>query len=333
MLVVAMLAAAGGVYAYDSGRETLIPERVSIGNVDVGGLQAADAEQRLQAQLLAPLKEPVVVRAGDERYELGAREARIRANISASVAEAVATGRDGSILTRTWRGLSGATTDRRIDPEVEFSAAAVQRLVDRVRVDMSREARDAEVDFETVSVTESKTGRTIDAKALKSSVIAALTDPSSDREVRAKLEKVAPKVSTEDVADKYPTILVVDRSSFRIRLYKNLEQVESYPIALGAAGQETPSGLYDIQNKAVNPAWHVPNSDWAGELAGRVIPPGPDNPIKSRWLGIYDGVGVHGTSDRGSIGSNASKGCIRMLIEDVEALYERVDVGAPIYIS
>jgi lipoprotein-anchoring transpeptidase ErfK/SrfK len=59
----------------------------------------------------------------------------------------------------------------------------------------------------------------------------------------------------------------------------------------------------------------------------------PENPLKSRWLGIYDGVGIHGTSDRASIGSNASHGCLRMLVEDVEDLYPQVPVGAPIYIA
>jgi lipoprotein-anchoring transpeptidase ErfK/SrfK len=77
----------------------------------------------------------------------------------------------------------------------------------------------------------------------------------------------------------------------------------------------------------------VPTSSWAGELAGRVIPPGPENPIKARWMGIYDGAGIHGTDARGSIGTNASHGCIRMLIEDVVELYDKVPVGAPVYIA
>ena len=72
-----------------------------------------------------------------------------------------------------------------------------------------------------------------------------------------------------------------------------------------------------------------------GGLAGRHGHPrrDPSNPLKSRWLGIYDGVGVHGTSDRGSIGSNASHGCIRMLVEDVEKLYDQVPIGTPIFIN
>ena len=137
----------------------------------------------------------------------------------------------------------------------------------------------------------------------------------------------------EKLADEYPVVVTVDRGGYRLSLFKRLERVRVYPIAVGQAGLETPAGLYKIQNKAINPAWHVPDSDWAGDLAGTVIPGGaPDNPIKARWLGVYDGVGVHGTDARGSIGSNASHGCIRMLIEDVERLYEEVPVGTPIFI-
>ena len=59
----------------------------------------------------------------------------------------------------------------------------------------------------------------------------------------------------------------------------------------------------------------------------------PSNPIKARWLGIYDGVGIHGTSDDASIGSNASHGCIRMHVADVEKLYDQVPVGTAVYIA
>jgi lipoprotein-anchoring transpeptidase ErfK/SrfK len=84
----------------------------------------------------------------------------------------------------------------------------------------------------------------------------------------------------------------------------------------------------------VNPAWSVPNSDWAGDLAGQVIPGGtPQNPLKARWMGIYNGAGIHGTDAAGSIGSAASHGCIRMLIPDVVELYDQVPVGAPVYIA
>jgi lipoprotein-anchoring transpeptidase ErfK/SrfK len=64
-----------------------------------------------------------------------------------------------------------------------------------------------------------------------------------------------------------------------------------------------------------------------------VIPPGPENPIKSRWMGIYAGAGIHGTDAVSSIGQRASHGCIRMLIPDVVELYDRIPVGTPVFIS
>ena len=82
----------------------------------------------------------------------------------------------------------------------------------------------------------------------------------------------------------------------------------------------------------MNPSWHVPNSDWAGSLAGTVVPPGPSNPIKARWMGIYDGAGIHGTDATSSIGTAASHGCIRMTVPDVIDLYPRVPIGTPVLI-
>lgn len=84
----------------------------------------------------------------------------------------------------------------------------------------------------------------------------------------------------------------------------------------------------------MNPAWHVPNESWAGDLAGRVIPPGsPDNPLIARWLGFTDGAGIHGTDDIASLGTAASHGCIRMSIPDVIRLYRLVPVHTPIYVG
>jgi lipoprotein-anchoring transpeptidase ErfK/SrfK len=82
----------------------------------------------------------------------------------------------------------------------------------------------------------------------------------------------------------------------------------------------------------VNPTWYVPNEEWAGELAGSVVPPGPENPLKARWMGFYGGAGIHGTDDLASLGTAASHGCIRMSIPDVTELYEQVSVGTPVAI-
>ena len=127
---------------------------------------------------------------------------------------------------------------------------------------------------------------------------------------------------------------MVDRGGFKLNFYKNLKLQKTYPIAVGQVGLETPAGLYNIQNKAVNAAWSVPNSDWAGSLAGTVVPGGsPENPLKARWMGIFDGAGIHGTDDTGSLGTAASHGCVRMAIPDVIELYDQVEVQTPVYIG
>src|SRR5205085_9187085 len=173
----------------------------------------------------------------------------------------------------------------------------------------------------------------LDKAILRSRVQSALLKPgATERTVAPPIRRIHPQVTTQDLANKYSTAIIVNRNSHTLSLYKDLKLSKTYPIAVGMQGLETPAGLYDIENKQVNPYWHVPNSSWAGSLAGHVIPPGPDNPIKARWMGIIGGAGIHGTSDDASIGSNASHGCIRMHIPDVIDLYDRVPVGAAVYI-
>ena len=50
-------------------------------------------------------------------------------------------------------------------------------------------------------------------------------------------------------------------------------------------------------------------------------------------MGVTDGVGFHGTSEVGSLGTAASHGCIRMAVPDIEELYDQVPVGTPVYIG
>src|SRR5262249_40388141 len=148
----------------------------------------------------------------------------------------------------------------------------------------------------SIGAVPSATGIAVQGSELSSRIEAALTDVT-DPPLRVPVTTTAPKVSTRQLAARNPTIITVDRSSFRLRLWKNLHLVKTYTIAVGMAGLETPAGLYHIQDKEVNPSWHVPNSAWAGSLAGQTIPPGPADPIKARWMGIFNGAGIHGTDE------------------------------------
>jgi len=332
---VLVVAGVAGIFVWDASRSDVVANGVSIGPVDVSGLSRDEARARVQERLITPLNTPLTITAAGTSFALSAREAHIAANLDAMVDTAVKRSRTGGALARTWRSITGKKRDARIAPQVTFSRPAVQRLVDKVRVTVSRKAVDAKVDFqpEDISIRQARTGRAIDALKLRTDVQTALVSAVADRTISVPVTTVKPTVSGDKLAAKYPVVLAVDRGNFRISLFKKLKKVKVYPIAVGQAGLETPAGLYEIQNKAVNPAWHVPLSSWAGSLAGTVIPGGaPSNPIKARWLGVADGVGVHGTDARGSIGTNASHGCIRMLIEDVEKLYDEVPIGTPIYI-
>ena len=336
LLAVLLLAVAGGVYAYDSGRSDVIAKGVRVSGVDVGEMKPGEARDKLQQTLLEPLREPVRVRYKSRRFRLTARQTRIGIDLDSSVDAALARSHEGNMFSRTVRNLRGKRVDADVPVEVKYSKASVTRLVKRVSGELDRAPLDADVSFAggRIVTKASRTGRAVRTASLRRRINTALLSLDGPRTVRVHTRTVRPKVSTEKVADRYPAILMVDRGAFKLTLYKDLKPAKSYGIAVGQAGLDTPAGLYKIQNKAIDPAWSVPNSDWAGALAGQVIPGGtPENPLKARWLGVYNGVGIHGTADEGSIGSNASHGCIRMRVAEVKELYDEVPVGAPIYIA
>ncbi len=335
-LLVLLLVAAGSVFAYDGARTDRISEGITVAGITIGGMERDAARRVLEREMVAALEKPVVVHHDKSTWILGAREARITTNVDRVIAEALARSEAGGVLGRTWRRVSGETVDADLQPAVSFSDRAVVRMIDKVRKKVERPARDAQVRLTAsgIDAVAGRRGLEVQAGELHEAINAAIVSPTAERRFVAATRKVKPKVTRAGLVKRNPVVLIVNRSSFQLKVYKRLKLAKTYPIAVGKAGNDTPAGTYDIANKAVNPAWSVPNSDWAGALAGQVIPGGAaNNPLKSRWLGIFDGVGIHGTSDRGSIGSNASRGCLRMLVEDVEELYPQVPVGAKVLIA
>ncbi len=334
VVIVALLAGTVAAVAYDSSRDDLIASGVTVAGVDVGGMHAAEARRIVARELRKPLSRPVAVMHGTWKFELTAREAGVHADVDGMVDEALAASRNGNIVTRVARDLTGGEEDAQVPPRVTYSRAAVRRLVERVKTKVDRPARDAKVDFPSLDRVKEQPGFKVNAASLEQRVEQALSVPGVDRRVAAPVDRIQPKVTRAQLAKRYPVLLVADRDNFQLRLYKKLRLVHSYTVAVGAVGFDTPAGMYHIQNKAVDPAWTVPHSDWAGDLAGTVVPGGvPDNPLKARWLGIFNGAGIHGTDETYSLGHAASHGCIRMAIPDVIALYDQVPVGAPIYIA
>lgn len=333
--VLALLATTVGAYAWDASRAEEIAEGVRVANVELGGLSEAQAREALQRELVDPLAKPLVVKAHGERFKLGVRELDVHADVDGMLAEATAASREGWLPGRLWRYATGGEIEQEIEPRVAYSEIAVERFVEQIALEVNRPAQNATIEPATTSLTavQGQDGVEVREGELRRSIAEAIEEGGADRHVlEAPLERTKPEVTQGELANAYPVYLTVDRSSFTLRLFEDLKLAKEYTIAVGAVGWDTPAGLYNIQNKAVDPPWTVP--EWGGSLAGKTIPGGTaQNPLKARWLGIYDGAGIHGTDAVDSLGSAASHGCIRMAIPDVIELYDEVPVGAPIYIQ
>jgi lipoprotein-anchoring transpeptidase ErfK/SrfK len=334
-VVVLVVALVGGAFAYDSAQKDKIADGVTVAGVDVGGMDQGEAEAAVRRHLLAPLRHSLKVSYDGESWNLDGSKLKVRADVSDAVEQAVEESQDGGLPTRLVRYVTGGEVDAKIGADVSYSQPAINRFVRHVAEEINREPENASVDpaADSLEVVAGKPGRKVRDVQLTKELEGAVLNADVSRTIVASVHSTKPEVTTKDVASKYPSYLTLDRGTFTLRLWKNLKLAKTYTVAVGMEGLETPEGIYEIQEKEENPSWHVPDSAWAGDLAGQVIPPGPADPIKARWMAIYEGAGIHGTEETESLGSAASHGCVRMSIPDVEELYDQVEVGTPIFIG
>jgi lipoprotein-anchoring transpeptidase ErfK/SrfK len=336
ILTGAIVLLAAAMLIYDHARRDRIAEGVTIAGVPVGGLSEARARAKVERELISELNKPVRIRSGSRSWTLTARRAGLTVDAGNMVAQAVEASRRGSIFTRTVRGLFGGSVHHDVPLVVSYSHGAIRRLTAKIRTAVNRAPVDATVTPGAGGLEQvpSKPGLTVENRKLAGRIERALTATAPARSVSVPARTVKPAVSTAQLAQKYPAYIVVSRGEFKLRFYDHLELAKSYEIAVGMEGLETPAGLHHIEWEQVDPPWYVPNKAWAGSLAGTVVPPGPDDPLKARFMSFEGGAGIHGVdpSEYGSIGHDASHGCIRMRIPDVIALYDKSPVGTPVYI-
>ena len=319
LLVVAAPAAAQQPPAPTPAPEQRIAPGTKAGHLDVGGLTVPEASAKLQQSYGPALARNLSIQVAGRRFRLTMKHAKLAFDTALTAKHAYAQPGADVPLVITW--------DRK----------RVRRLTDRIARTVYLAPRNA-----TIRITlrhmvrkHSKTGRSLDGRALRAMVEAALVnaDPASSRIIRPARKVLKAKVTADKLASAYPTVITIDRAHFKLRLFKHLKFSKSYGVAVGQPAYPTPTGQFSIQDKQVNPAWTAPNSPWAGELAGTTTPGGSAaNPLRARWMGITNGVGIHGTSQEWSIGSRASHGCIRMRVADVIDLYPRVPLGTPVLI-
>lgn len=141
--------------------------------------------------------------------------------------------------------------------------------------------------------------------------------------------------------------VVINTTDNRFYLYRNKELIRegfcssgSYTMLMAEGERKwifkTPKGRYWIQGKTTSPVWRKP--DWAFVEEGLPVPPA-NHP--SRWeygvlgdyaLSIGDGYLIHGTLYKRFLGMPVTHGCIRLNDEDLEAIYNTLNIGSKVYI-
>jgi lipoprotein-anchoring transpeptidase ErfK/SrfK len=282
---------------------------VTVAGVRVGGLTAEPARRRIEASFLRPLR--IVTPRGVTPVDPA------RAGAVVDVDAAVA-----SALTATPR--SSIAVPVRYSPKL--AAAIVDDLARRFdRAPVSASVIGADVDGPRFSP--SKPGLAVDRKTMRTAIGQLLRDGS-----RAPLRLVTHPVPAPRTAASFGPVIVITRGANTLRLYRGKRLVRSFRVATGQAIYPTPAGVWRIVDKQRDPWWYPPTYDeWAKGL--KPVPPGPGNPLGTRWMGLNSpGVGIHGTDAPTSIGYSASHGCVRMQVPEAEWLFEHVHVGTPVVI-
>lgn len=176
--------------------------------------------------------------------------------------------------------------------------------------------------------------RLLEAGVLAQDAVTGFFDEQTEQAVRQFQETeelpVTGRVGQMTLSALGPRIMV-NLNRFELVLDRPGEQLVRFPIACGQPAWPTPVGKFEVYEKVKDPSWIPPDSPWAAEA--KTIPPGPDNPLGTRWIGLsWGGIGIHGTNASWTIGSASSHGCIRMHLSDIETLYEMVPEGAQVTI-
>ena len=289
-------------------RPSTIPAGVTIGgSVLVGGLSPAQATVVVKQFFARPL----TLRAGRSTLKVSPKTL----GASAYVGDAVKRAR----LVRP-----GAN----VPLKVAAPLPSIERYVKRLAARFDRPSVESRLLLRNARpfVTKEQVGRQLQRGAATRAIFTAVKTHAR-APIAIRLTTLVPSVTRTSIGD----VIVIRRGINKLELYDGMKLRRTFGVATGQARYPTPLGRFEIVVKWRNPWWYPPASDWAKDA--KPIPPGPGNPLGTRWMGISSpAVGIHGTPDAASIGYSASHGCIRMLIPEVEWLFEQVDTGTPVFI-
>jgi lipoprotein-anchoring transpeptidase ErfK/SrfK len=308
VFLIVVAAVASGAAAPSAQRMKVVPAGVQIGGVRVGGLTSEQARNAIRWWYDRP------VRFTFYGKHWTVRPAALGAAVNADQAvKAVLRARPNEHLALTTN----------VDPD------AIKRYVRALDGQLSVEAVDATASLKGLQpvIQAGKPGLALNRVRTAQRIEALLAIARRPQVVRPAARTLAPSVSTSD----FGSVVVIYRGSNELHLYKGARPWRTFQVATGQSIYPTPVGDWHVADMQRNPWWHPPDSAWAKGL--KPIPPGPGNPLGTRWMGLdAAGVGMHGTPDSASIGYSASHGCIRMRIPDAEWLFDHVHIGTPVFI-
>lgn len=329
-ILAVILAVVGSVVAYGYERlaSDLFYPGTRIGGVLVGSRTAPEAENLIRERFVAPLHEPMKITAADFSTEATPWEMGLRVDVHDLVRDALVDQQNAGFPKRMWHRAFGEERAVKVDSVVDEKVfkAYLQKTFERVNqepVDARLEIVEGKVKLRVVP---HQLGREVDAKAAEQRVFDAMMSGASSVELPVNVKQPAL------VTDSFDTAIIISTSANILKLYGKGELRKTYKVATGTGGFPTPHGQFRITAKRMNPTWYNPNSDWSRGMPA-FIPPGPNNPLGTRALNLNaSGIRIHGTPDDASIGTNASHGCIRMHMKEVEQLFGKVNVGTPVLI-
>src|SRR3954453_22492081 len=214
------------MYAYDNALAKKIGNGVRVGGIPLDGLTAAQARAKLDRLIVEPLERPIVVHHDRSTWRLGAREAHIAVDVDAIVDNAMRKSREGNVLSRTVRNLTGKSLDADLQPTVRFEDRSVIRMLDKIRKAIDRKPVDATATLGAggISTTDSRTGLAVKASTLHHRIRRAIVSTTADRTFIARTRKLRPKVTNADLQEKFGTAIVVNRNAFTLTLYKKFKR-------------------------------------------------------------------------------------------------------------
>ena len=308
LVTIVLAAVASGAAAPSAQQGGVVPRGVKVGGLRLGGMPVEQA----RAALSWSYNRPVRFVFYGHRWRIRPEKLGASVDVEKSIGRALK-----------------ASPGENVPLAVSINGARLKQYTKGLDHWLSIPAQDATATLTsklTPAIHAGKPGLAIHKRTTTKEIAAALQLAARPL-LRPAAETVAPKVTP----NAFGPVVVIYRGSNSMHVYNGTHPWRVLSVATGQSIYPTPVGNWHVVDMQRNPWWRPPDSTWAKGL--KPIPPGPGNPLGTRWMGLdAAGVGMHGTPDDASIGYSASHGCIRMHIPDAEWLFNHVHIGTPVFI-